>query len=348
MATGPHTIIWDVTYACPLRCGHCYSESGRRPSRALQEEDMCRVADSLIAFRPGLVAFAGGEPLLARGVFRAAERIAREGIDVDLYTSGWTLAPSHLVEIRRIFSRVHVSIDGATAQVHDQIRGRTGSFDRALQALTLLDEAAAGAEPPGGSGFSFGIDCTVVQSGFGQLEDFCTALAPRFPHLSFISFDAAAPVGLASRPSYVRDELLTDAQLELLGNPDYRSHLQSLAPSGVTVDTSDNGALRMRPDQLVGDQFMAGLMQVEPDGQVRAMAVYEGTVGSLLTDPPELLWERAVERRSDPFVVEVLSAVTTMKDWAEAARRMDLRFGSAEVRQRIAKRPEYTAVPARA
>jgi len=75
---------------------------------------------------------------------------------------------------------------------------------------------------------------------------------------------------------------------------------------------------------------------------VRAMCSYEGTVGSLLTESPVVLWERAVERLSDSFVIEALTPVRTTKDWAEATRRIDQHFGSPEVRARIARQPLYT------
>jgi hypothetical protein len=57
------------------------------------------------------------------------------------------------------------------------------------------------------------------------------------------------------------------------------------------------------------------------------------------------LWERVLERRRDPFVVETLGPVHTMKGWAEAARRIDEHFGSKAVRARIARQPEYQPRP---
>ncbi|MGR6914363.1 hypothetical protein ACU635_08925 [[Actinomadura] parvosata] len=83
------------------------------------------------------------------------------------------------------------------------------------------------------------------------------------------------------------------------------------------------------------------MLQVEPVGEVRAMPIYEGTVGSLLTEDAGTLCERVQERWSDPFVVEALSAVRSMKDWAEATRRIGYHFGTDEVRRRIDRRPAY-------
>ncbi|MEW9551182.1 radical SAM protein [Nonomuraea sp. NPDC050783] len=336
MTSRPTDIIWDVTYACPLRCVHCYSESGRRPARQLGHDDMMRLADAIIAMRPNAVEFAGGEPLIVKGVYEAAEHIGRAGIEVNVYTGGWTLTPATAEEAARVFRRVTVSLDGADADVHDRVRGRSGSFERAMNALALLDDLAAR-----GADMTFGIDCSVMRANLHQLPDFCTGIAPRFPRMSFLNLAAAVPAGLAGRPGFAETELLTNAELAALTSQEHTERLRSLAPASLEVTTSDNFILMMHPGFVAAHGFP--LMQIEPDGEVRAMPVYEGCVGNLLTEDPDVLWRRAVERWSHPFVVETLSPVRSMTDWAEAARRIDRRFGSAEVIARIDRRPPWTA-----
>ncbi|WP_449065259.1 radical SAM protein [Planomonospora algeriensis] len=340
-AAKPTDVIWDVTYACPLRCVHCYSESGRRPARQLSHGDMLRLADAIVAMRPESVEFAGGEPLVVKGIYEVAERIGRAGVAVNLYTGGWTLTPETAEEAARVFRRITVSVDGTDAETHDRIRGRAGSFDRAMNALAMLDGIAARRAARGGAPLLFGVDCSVVRSNLPRLEEFCTDVAPRFPRMSFLNLAAAVPSGLASRPGFAETELLDDAGLRTLTGEEYTARLRSLAPASLTVTTSNNFPLMMHPAFVASHGFP--LMQIEPDGQVRAMPVYEGCVGNLLTEDPEVLWRRAVERWSDPFVVETLSGVRSMADWAEATRRIDRRFGSPEVLMRIDRRPPWRA-----
>src|SRR6185312_7544604 len=92
-------VIWDITYACPLRCVHCYSESGRRASKQLKHEDMLRVIDVMIQSGAKCVQFSGGEPLLVDGVFELAGKLKRSGVSVSLYTNGWLLSESMLPSI---------------------------------------------------------------------------------------------------------------------------------------------------------------------------------------------------------------------------------------------------------
>jgi len=332
METGPRTIVWDTTYACPLQCVHCYSESGRRASRQLGPETMLEVAEKIVEAGPGTVILSGGEPLLVPGIVDVGRRLARAGIRTAVYTGGWSIRPELAEQLASTFTMVAVSVDGATAEVHDKVRGRQGSFDRAMRSLAVLDEVAE--RTP----FTFGIDCSFMRGNFHELDDICRTVVPRFPRLGFAYFGPAVPCGVASRPAFAA-ELLTDAQVRELSGEDRLARLRSLAGAGIDVQTSDNRHLLMHPSQAT-DWSTHNTAQIEPDGNVRAMCIYEGTIGNILTDPPSVLWERSLARWHDPFVVETLGAVRTMADWSVATRRMDQRFGTPEDHRRIALRPD--------
>ncbi|GAA0366302.1 radical SAM protein [Streptomyces blastmyceticus] len=337
LSAGPEVIVWDTTYACPLRCSHCYSESGRRPTRQLHPPDMLRVTDALISLGPRVVALSGGEPLVVRGIFEVAERLRRAGVKTSVNTSGWVMSRSVAERLAEAFDEVIVSLDGATAEVHDRIRGRAGSFGRVMTALGMLDDVARRRRAEGARRLRFGIDCVVIRSNIGQLERFATDIARRFPELHTLAFNAAVPEGLAGRPEFCRYELLDHDMVVRMAGEEQLRRLRELAPPTVTVFTTDNFHLAMNP-QRVAQRTDTRLMQVEPDGEVRGIPAYEGTVGSLLDVPAKELWERTLARLDDPFVIETLSAVHTVEDWAEAARRMDHHFASPEDRARIARR----------
>ncbi|ONI88312.1 radical SAM protein [Actinosynnema sp. ALI-1.44] len=332
-------MVWDVTYACPLRCTHCYSESGRRPARQLTPGEMIEVADALISLGPKAVAITGGEPLLIRTLPDVVRRFRAAGMGVTVYTGGWLLDRTAAVDLLTTCTRVNVSIDGATAEVNDRIRGRAGAFDRAMDALATLDTTYRELRGLDMALARLGIEVTVVRSNFLQLGEICGTLARGIPNLRSVAMSAAIPTGLASRTGFVEHELLTNEHFEELVSPEFADRLRACAPPGVRVAVTDNRFLRNDPASLAAGTVP--MMQVEPDGAVRAMAIYEGTIGNLLTDDPAELWNRCVERWSDPFVVRTLSAAGTMESWAAAARRIDYRFGTDEDRARIDRRPAY-------
>jgi MoaA/NifB/PqqE/SkfB family radical SAM enzyme len=304
---------------------------------------MERVLDAVIELRPRALVFTGGEPLLVKGITAMARRAAGSGITVSVYTGGWTIRAEQVDDLLASFDRICVSLDGASAATHDAIRGRRGSFDRALNALALLDSAAGRRRAEGLPTAAFGIDCVAVRSNLAEIDALCTDIAARFGQLEFVNISAAMPAGLASRTGFQQRELLSDADVEVLEGEQTARRLQDLAPDGVQAVVSRHHSLIMRPDLIEQGIFMRGL-QVEPDGAVRALAIYEGTVGNLLDEPGDVLWKRAVERWSDPFVVETLATATTMSTWADAARAIDYHFASEQDRARIDLRPAFTGL----
>ncbi|MCC6558803.1 MAG: radical SAM protein [Polyangiaceae bacterium] len=328
----PLGVIWDVTYACPLRCAHCYSESGRRPPRQLALPEMLRLADVIAAMRPMSLQISGGEPLMVRDIPEVVRRVAERGIPVGVCTSGLWLDEPTARALLAACVRIEVSLDGAARETHDRIRGQAGAFDQALGALALLDRVAAGTR----SACAFGINCTVVRSNLGEIERLA-GLASRFAELRFLRLNAAIPSGLASREGY-EAELLGEVTLERLCAPVVQERLRALLPAGVGLIITDNRELQMHPDDVAAGRAADGLMRVEPDGAVRAMAMYEGTVGNLLDEPPEVIWARARARARHPFVVEQLRTARTVRTWAAAARDIDRYFAAPSELHRLRRR----------
>jgi MoaA/NifB/PqqE/SkfB family radical SAM enzyme len=337
----PSVILWEITYACPLRCAYCYSESGLRPSRQPPTADMLRIADALVRLGPRVVHISGGEPAIVSGLVEVGERLARGGVAVVLTTSGFGLSEEKAQGIARWFHSVHVSVDGPDAATHDRLRGRAGSFDAAIEALERFGELSRERQREGQPRVRFGTDCVVVRSNFDLIPRMVRELSPRFDEMEFMIFNGVVPQGLASRESY-ESELLDGLQTRRLNDEAFERELQQLVSNRVRVFTRDNVDLQMHPELVAeGTAWTLDRMIVEPDGLVRALEVYEGQVGNILTDAPELLWRRARERRIDPFVQAELATVKTAVDWAVATRRIDRRFASPDDLVRLDKRKPH-------
>jgi organic radical activating enzyme len=319
-------INWDLTYACQLRCVHCYSQAGRRPSRAVEQAQQQAIAARLVDAGVTSVAFAGGEPLLEPGLWALAEQLRQGGVATSLYTNGLKLDSEHAARAAQCFSRVHVSVDSPDAVVHDLVRGRPGAFVGALAAVQRLVQAGA----------CVGLDATLLRSTFDQAPRFAVELLPRLAGVAFLNVGAVVPAGLASRPAF-GTELLTDAQLQALDDGTLQQTLAALAPPGVAVHCHSNRDLSLAPHWPAA-RGAPMVVQVEPDGAVRAMPLYEGTVGSLLHEPLDLLLERARAMRDEPQVRQLLAGMVNATSWAAATRRLDWANASAPVRQLIERR----------
>jgi len=333
LGTRIQRVIWDLTYACPLRCIHCYSESGRRPARMLDRARMRRVADVIIAAGPERVSFSGGEPLLAPWWHEAASRLRDAGIPVTVFASGWVMDETVASKLGESVTAVTVSVDGPDEQTHDAIRGRAGSYRRAVAALDWLSKIKQARTERGEPCYRLGVDYTVTRRGNGDLGGFVATMTSRIPNLDYVRFGAVMPVGLGQETGFVASELLTDPELEAL--VDAEPELASRANNGIEVSVTDvRSFLPTSPLSVDGE----GIAQIEPDGQLRAFACYEAKIGNVLDEPIDVLWDRALAWRASPFVREQTDSIRTLTDWARATRILDRRYGSEADKKRIARR----------
>jgi len=127
LPAGPYMAELDVTYRCNLQCRMCQRwRDLRRDELSLDEYG--DLAVDLDALGVHQISIAGGEPLLREDVFQIIADFAERGMSVNLCTNGMLLE-----KYRRQISEsgatcVTVSLDGATADLHDYIRGKAGSF----------------------------------------------------------------------------------------------------------------------------------------------------------------------------------------------------------------------------
>jgi len=335
--------IWDITYACPLRCAHCYSESGRRPARTLDRDNAMRVIDIMIAAQADGVMFSGGEPLSVRWAPEAMKRLHDAGVQVTVFTTGWSIQEKLANTLADSVSGVSVSIDGPDAATHNTIRGRSGAFERGMKALDILHRVKEERLAAGRPCFKFGIDYTLTRSGAREadLERFVDMAVERFPKLDFIRLGAVIPSGLAAEREFEARELLSIE--ELVDMLDFGRRLAARHENGPMFVVTDVRYFLPQPDVSVVD---LDILQIEPDGALRAFPIYEAKVGNVLHEPLDVLWSRARAWRSDPLVAELMDGVQTMADWANTTRILDRRYGSEDDRERIARREAAVPVPA--
>lgn len=142
--SAPLAVIWEITKSCNLRCKHCLSSSGRSETGELTTEEVKEAIDLFADKKIFYINFTGGEPLLRTDIFELLNYASSRKISVDLSTNG-ILLDEKMVELlhgTNVF-QVQISIDGINGS-HDHFRGVDGSFQQALKAIKLLNEAEIG------------------------------------------------------------------------------------------------------------------------------------------------------------------------------------------------------------
>jgi radical SAM protein with 4Fe4S-binding SPASM domain len=167
--SAPLTAHFAITHRCPMSCRTCYTATGALSSPELTTDGAKLVLDTLAAMQVFSIAFGGGEPLARDDLFELAAYARQRGIVPTLTTNGYYIN-RHTAHRCRIFSHIHVSLDGVGAQ-YQAVRGVDG-FEHAARALKLLTR----------NGISVGVNCVVSRANFNHLEDlvrFVTKLGVR-------------------------------------------------------------------------------------------------------------------------------------------------------------------------
>ncbi len=104
-------------------------------------EEARRVIDDIAGFARPVVVLSGGEPLLRDDVFEIASYGTRKGLRMCLATNGTLVTPDVCGKIRDSgICMVSLSLDGSTAEVHDNFRQQPGAFDGTINAARLFRE----------------------------------------------------------------------------------------------------------------------------------------------------------------------------------------------------------------
>jgi mycofactocin radical SAM maturase len=166
----PICLTWELTYACNLACIHCLSSSGRRDPRELSTAECQAVIDELERMQVFYVNIGGGEPTVRRDFWELLDYAAAHHVGVKFSTNGSRITVAAAARIAASdYVDVQISLDGATPDVNDAIRG-AGSYDTAITAMERLSEA-------GFAGFKLSV--VVTRQNAGQLDAF-EAIADRY------------------------------------------------------------------------------------------------------------------------------------------------------------------------
>jgi len=168
--SAPICLTWELTYACNLSCVHCLSSSGRRDPRELTTAECMAVVDELERMQVFYVNIGGGEPTVRSDFWDLVDYAVAHRVGVKFSTNGIKITAA---VARRLagsdYVDVQISLDGATQEVNDAVRG-PGSYQTALRAMANLAEA-------GFRGFKLSV--VVTRQNVGQLDEFA-ALVKRY------------------------------------------------------------------------------------------------------------------------------------------------------------------------
>jgi MoaA/NifB/PqqE/SkfB family radical SAM enzyme len=138
--TSPTTFCGLVTHQCNLYCGFCYDRKDVDPTKEMSFDEWRRALLSVKELAGEyFISFSGGEVMLMKWFPDLLQFCADNGIKGGVLTNGTAIndktAP-RLIGANPF--ELSLSIDGPTAEIHDRVRGRKGSFDMVCRAVSLF------------------------------------------------------------------------------------------------------------------------------------------------------------------------------------------------------------------
>ena len=140
------SFVFEVTQECNHDCLHCYNawkNPGDYPMGQLPtDETLTMLGKMLDETGASLVSLSGGEPLGRPDVCEIVDFLVDRGAVVNLITNGSLLDEAAIARLTPAkISIFELPLLSAEREIHDQLSGREGAFDRATMAVADLKAA---------------------------------------------------------------------------------------------------------------------------------------------------------------------------------------------------------------
>ncbi|MEM4311155.1 MAG: TIGR04053 family radical SAM/SPASM domain-containing protein [Nitrososphaerales archaeon] len=136
----PLLVFWESTKACLLSCKHCRAEAITNPlPDELSSDDAKLLIEQVRDFgKPyPIMIFTGGDLLMRRDIFGLIKFARDLGIKVSVSPSVTPLLNRESLKKFRDLevSSISISLDSSDPNIHDEIRGVSGTFERSLKII---------------------------------------------------------------------------------------------------------------------------------------------------------------------------------------------------------------------
>jgi len=177
-------------FKCNLRCKMCslWGEEGlcltypQMLEEELSLDELKRIVDGFASYYPSVILF-GGEPLLYKDWYELSKYIKKKKLRCHLPTNG-TLLEENAYRVVETMDNIDLSLDG-TKEIHDEIRGVKGTFDKAISGIKLVNQIKAeqGRKKP-----YLNVCCTITEGNYRYLEDLAKYFCDNKIEINILNF----------------------------------------------------------------------------------------------------------------------------------------------------------------
>lgn len=129
-----------ITGSCNLNCRHCWIEPtfGAKIKKYLPWTTLRPIFEEGRTLGLTSVKITGGEPFLHPEMNDMLYALHEMGLALRMETNGTLIGPNEAKALKDTGTWFSISIDGATAELHDDLRGVQGSFKRTLKGIECV------------------------------------------------------------------------------------------------------------------------------------------------------------------------------------------------------------------
>ncbi len=159
----PLVVSWNVTRKCNLKCSHCYINAAQEELNGeLSTEEAKRLIDQICEVSRPLLILSGGEPLLRKDIFELIRYGTEKGLRMGLGSNGSLLDGTAAKKLKDAgVKTASISLDSCNPTRHDEFRGVTGSWEKAVRAIKALKE----------NGVLVQVNTTVTQHNYNEIDE---------------------------------------------------------------------------------------------------------------------------------------------------------------------------------
>ncbi|HNS99489.1 MAG TPA: radical SAM protein [Polyangiaceae bacterium] len=272
-----------LTYRCQNRCTFCYAASPTRRDHGplMSTEQVKRVIDRIYheAHVPTL-SFTGGEATLRKDLPELVRHGSQLGLRINLITNGLRAAKQDYARclVDHGLASAQVSIEAATAELHDRIVGRQGAFARTVAGIRAFRQL----------GIHVHTNSTLCTTNIDQAQDIIAFVSEELG-LSTLSMNMLIRTGNGLDPSMPP---ITYAQiaktLPMLIEEAHRRKVKFVWYSPLPYCVVNPVLLGQGAKSCA---CVSGIVSVNPAGELLPCSSFQEGIGSLLHRPFEEIYD---------------------------------------------------------
>lgn len=293
--SAPLTVQIEIVSACTSKCVHCYNFWRRNDDfseNKLFPDQIRIIMKKLHESKIFDIVITGGEPLLnKRGLFVCLEEVGKYNIGASLNSNLVILTRDYARELKKLGIRqILTSLHGPTAEIHDSIVQKKGSFDKTLLGIKLTIEEGIGVTA----------NMVVTNANLKHVKKTAQLVS-----LLGVKNFAATKAGIPGN--------CTDFSKFSISLEDFRNYLEDLYSVGqefnLNVDVLESYPLCgikevVKYKQFTGRKCLAGVttFTVSSNGDVRPCSHLDVSYGNIFTEDINNVWMKMEKWRNGDFL----------------------------------------------